>query len=133
MLAYFLYTDGISTISQCGVLFALHEMGMDMMGFLIICTISPFFAMVGIKGAMYAQDHWGTSTKKLLQFSLIVYTGVCAWGILGFTGIIGYVYPWELYFIVLPYGGCLGIYESASRTMFCEVSAKQETVDNNLF
>ncbi|GMH65050.1 hypothetical protein TrLO_g5195 [Triparma laevis f. longispina] len=121
MLAYFLYTDGISTISQCGVLFALHEMGMDMMGFLIICTISPFFAMVGIKGAMYAQDHWGTSTKKLLQFSLIVYTGVCAWGILGFTGIIGYVYPWELYFIVLPYGGCLGIYESASRTMFCEL------------
>ncbi|GMI14583.1 hypothetical protein TrVE_jg10544 [Triparma verrucosa] len=121
MFAYFLYTDGISTISQCGVLFALHEMGMDMVGFLIICTISPFFAILGIRGAMYAQDKYKVSTKQLLQFALLVYVGVCAWGILGFTGIIGYVYPWELYLIVIPYGGCLGIYESTSRTMFCEL------------
>ena len=66
------------------------------------------------------------STKEVLLRALYVYTFITFWGCLGFSGVIGYVYAWELYPIIMLYGGCLAIYESSSRTLFCEVRSGKE-------
>ena len=55
------------------------------------------------------------------MISLVVYTCLPLWGLVGFSGVIGYVYVWELYLVLAAYGGFLAIYESASRTAFCEL------------
>ena len=80
-----------------------------------------------MKMTLWYRKKYKLSTKEVLVRSLCVYLFVAFWGILGFSGVIGYVYAWELYIIIPLYGGFLAVYESASRTMFCElVSPGQE-------
>ena len=121
MISFFLYTDGISTISQCGVLFATGEMGMSVLEFVILAFVSPFFGAFNMWFVMKLQARYKWETKSVLTFSLCLYTFISAWGILGFSKVIGYVYKEELYLIVIFYGGFLAVYESMSRTTFCEL------------
>ena len=121
MMAFFLYTDGISTVAQCGVLFATAEMGMSIPEFLLLCILSPFFAALNMVLVKHLQTKYQIETKSILLCCLYLYTFLSFWGVLGFTKVIGFVYKIELYIFIIFYGGFLAVYESMSRTTFCEL------------
>ena len=129
MLAFFMYTDLISTISQCGILFALDEMGMTVIHFVWICIIAPCSGVFWMWFVRTNQRKRGWKTKTILLCALSVYLFQAFWGLFGFTGIIGYVYPNELFFLAFIYGGGLAVYESASRTTFCELVPPGQTAE----
>ena len=52
--------------------------------------------MIGVWIAIKYQAKYGIATKDLLLIALYTYTVVVGWGLIGFTGIIGYVYSWEV-------------------------------------
>mmetsp|Transcript_19625 Transcript_19625/g.41013 ORF Transcript_19625/g.41013 Transcript_19625/m.41013 type:complete len:901 (-) Transcript_19625:20-2722(-) len=121
LFAFFLYTDGISTISQCAILFAFNELGMSILGFVGLALLSPACGALNQFIVQKLQKKYEWETKDILVTAISVYTAICAYGLLGYSNIIGVIYVWELWLFVPVYGGFLAIYESASRTSFCEL------------
>ena len=70
MLAFFMYTDLISTISQCGILFALDEMGMTVIHFVWICIIAPCSGVFWMWFVRTNQRKRGWKTKTILLCAL---------------------------------------------------------------
>lgn len=96
-------------------------MGVELFDFIIIAILAPLCAFIGISIFKCIQDRYHFSSKSVLCYCLVIYTLIPAWGIVGFSGKIGYIYSLELYVVIAIYGAHLAIYESTSRIAFIDL------------
>ncbi|GMH71468.1 hypothetical protein TrLO_g3900 [Triparma laevis f. longispina] len=121
LIAYFLYSDAYSTIASVGLLFAVEEMNMGAMEVALLAFIAPICAAVGIVFFRWVQIRNHYDTKKMILICLGIIAGMVGYGILGFSGVIGVVYKWELYALIFVYGFVLGPIQSYTRVAYTDV------------
>ena len=67
------------------------------------------------------QVRLGMTSKQMVLASLGCMMIVPIWGLIGFSQVVGFVYPVEIFAFATVYGSLLGPIQSATRTCFCSV------------
>ena len=114
IISYFLFSDGYSTISTCGILYAKAELGISenillqllIMMFIVSCIGNYFF--------LYIQKKFDIEPKKILMSQLIGYI---------FLSIYGFFIKDVNYMIIfgIIHGFLIGSVQSYSRTIFMQL------------
>ena len=103
------------------MLFAKVELGMKMASLILLSIISPFGAALGLVVFRILQVRFGWTSKTMVLITLTGMMFIPLWGMLGFTGIVGFIYPVEIFVVTVYYGFFNGVIQSASRTCFCDI------------
>lgn len=127
LVAWFLLSDGIATVSGTAVLFAKTQLDMKPAALGMISVIGTVF---GVCGAF----SWSWVSRKMdLQASHTIIACVCLfeliplYGLLGFVpavkrlGFLGLQQPWEMYPLSAVYGLVMGGLSSYCRSFFGEL------------
>ena len=121
LLLYFFYSDGISTVSSVGILFAQRDLCMRPSEAVIIAIIIPLSAAVGNYIFLQLQRLTQIPSKIMLLINLYFFALLAAWGCIGLlTDKFGLHKKWEIYLFGVFYGLNLGSSSSYSRTLFTD-------------
>eukprot|EP01122_Echinamoeba_exundans_P009956 TRINITY_DN3595_c0_g1_i1.p1 TRINITY_DN3595_c0_g1~~TRINITY_DN3595_c0_g1_i1.p1 ORF type:complete len:413 (+),score=50.33 TRINITY_DN3595_c0_g1_i1:398-1636(+) len=126
LVAYFMFSDGYSTISNIGVLFATQELNAPGLTLGIMLAIVPLVALIG--NFLWFRIHkWRkVPSKKMVMILLILLLSLPLYGCIGFISgsTIGMKNIWELYFFAAWYGFNVGAVQSFSRTVYLSLTPK---------
>ena len=122
VLAYFMYSDGYSTISKVGVIFAEVQLKMNIIEISLLAIIIPLFAIPGISLTVWYQKKYRLNAMQMVIRELMFLVWFPILGVVGFIDAfpIGVKSKYELYIECAVYGFCLGALENHSRIAFCE-------------
>lgn len=121
LIGYFLYSDAYGTIASVAMLFAKVELGMNMSSLILLSIISPVGAAIGLVIFRILQVRFALTSKQLVLITLGGMLIIPLWGIVGYSGVVGIVYPVEIFVLTVYYGFFNGVIQSASRTCFCDI------------
>ena len=122
LAAYFVYSDGVSTLASVAVLFAREELEMSDQEIIILAIIVPFCALIGNLFFVQVQHFFNWRTKNVLVFQLVVMSFVPAYALLGlFNSTFGLRQKWEIYTTTCIFGFFMGAIHSYSRACFSEL------------
>jgi UMF1 family MFS transporter len=120
LTCYFLLSDGYSTVSSVGVLFATQELQADGIVLGIMLVEVPLFAFIGNWVWLKVKDKWNFTSKFMVGV-----TGFCMlllpiYTLLGFIPFLpfGLKNIWELYVFAAFYGFNIGAIQSFARTVY---------------
>ena len=94
---------------------------MNFADIIVMSCICPFGACLGLVIWRFIQVHWQLTSKQILLIVLLCIFSIPVYGIIGFSGYIGFVYPVEMFIVSTLYGTLLGPVQSATRTCFCDI------------
>lgn len=121
LLYYFFWSDGVSTISNAGILFAQQDLCMGPSEMVFIALLIPACAAAGNYGFLAFQRITGLSLKTMLVTNLYFFFGLALWGCTGLlNNTFGLHQKWEIYVFGLLYGVNLGSVQSYSRVIFTD-------------
>jgi len=128
LIAYFFFSDGINTIANVAILFAMQDLGMNTMELTILAAEAPMFGAIGVKLYRRHQVKYGLSSKQMLL------RGIWLLMLVPIYGSIGYIYDFvdqgfafgmvqktEMYFVCILFGMTLGPTQSYARTLFTDL------------
>jgi UMF1 family MFS transporter len=121
VIGYFIYSDTYSTIASVGILFAVEELNMAMSNVIIMAAVCPFMAAVGIMALRSVQIKFDRTNKEMIIYCLGVLAFLMLYGMVGFSGVIGLVYQWEIWCLINVYGFVLGSIQSYTRTAYTDI------------
>lgn len=122
LILYFLYSDGFSTISGVGLLYARLEMCASTSDLFIIAIEAPLCAAFGNFLFLRISRYFRFSNRQMVVLVLCLIAVLPAWGLLGYaTRTIGFRNLWEAYLLGSYFGFSLGAIQNFTRTMFCEL------------
>lgn len=121
VIGYFIYSDTYSTIASVGILFAIEEMNMAMSNVMIMAAICPLMAAIGIVVMRWLQIKFDRTNREMIMICLAVLAGLMFYGIIGFSGVIGLIYQWEIWVLINVYGFVLGSIQSYTRTAYTDI------------
>ena len=126
LIAYFIYSDGVSTISFVGVLFGREELDMEDSELIYIALIVPLMALAGNYLFLTIQRKGNFKSKSMLVTNLLFLMLLPLYGLLGFIDAspIGLRQKWEIYVFAVIFGLNLGSVQSYSRVLFTELIPK---------
>lgn len=114
LLAWFIYSDGFSTIVAVAILFA-KNLGASTPLLLLCGILAPLAAGVGSVVWPWIQVKIGWKTRHILILHALLYTALPLYGILFFNNVIE-VIPLSIY-----HGFLLGATQSSCRVLFSEL------------
>uniref|UniRef100_A0A7S3D2A9 Autophagy-related protein n=1 Tax=Palpitomonas bilix TaxID=652834 RepID=A0A7S3D2A9_9EUKA len=126
LLAWFIYSDGFNTISNVGILFGQQDICMGTTELVILALEVPLFAMFGNFLFFAIQKPLKWSNKAMILLSLVCYSLLCLYGILGFIpgNPLGLKSMWEMFVFGAIHGMLVGSIQSFSRTFFADLIPK---------
>jgi MFS transporter, UMF1 family len=139
LVAYFLFSDGYTTVSSVGVLFATQEMNVQsyVLGIMYVLrhnpasptiftyslprlVVVPFAALIGNWVWLKIKNRFNFETKKMIMFTIVCMLFLPVYACLGFidSSPIGLKQTWELYVFAAWYGFNVGAIQSFTRTTY---------------
>jgi len=129
LLAYFFFSDGINTIANVAILFAMQDLGMNTLELTILAAESPMFGAVGVWMFRKYQVKKGLGSKPMLLYGIWMLLCIPVYGFIGYLRDwdiwpdcpIGIVQKNEMFVICIVYGMTLGPTQSYARTFFTDL------------
>ncbi|KAJ3309032.1 Autophagy protein 22 [Boothiomyces sp. JEL0838] len=124
LLGWFIFSDGISTVSTVAILYCQSELGVSEIGLLIAAILTPFAAGIGNFTWIKIQAKYKLTTQQTLVIQCIMHCLLPVWGLIGFftpKGSFGLQAKWEIYVLACYYGFLLGASQSSCRVMFSDL------------
>jgi UMF1 family MFS transporter len=121
LVAWFLLSDGQTTVGTVTILFAQNELGFTSTEIIILAIGAPIIAAGGNYFWLRFQRYKKWNTKQMLLLMLSLNMFVPIYGMLGFFLPFGLKIKWELLFVGAYYGSLLGAIQSYMRVMFSEL------------
>lgn len=112
-MAYFLFSDGYSTISSCGVIYAKVVLKMTISELVLILLLISTICIVGNYVCLYAQHYFGWTSLNMLLSFIAVYIVLSACGPLMDTQTI--------WLFALIHGFMIGAIQSYARVLFSQL------------
>jgi len=124
LIAFFIFSDAMSTIPAVGILFAQREMGMATFEVTILALLVPLFAAWGIPFHSWLAKKLELSQKQMILLVNFEFCVLMLYGLIGFIpgSPIGLHYPIEIYIFGAIYGSIMGYSFSLSRVLFADLS-----------
>lgn len=126
LVSYFMFSDGYSTISNIGVLFATQELNAPGLTLGIMLAIVPLSALIGNFIWFRVQKWRNIPSKRMVVFIIILLLSLPLYGCIGFISgsTLGMKNIWELYLFAAWYGFNVGAVQSFSRTVYMSLTPK---------
>ncbi|GMH53948.1 hypothetical protein TrST_g11901 [Triparma strigata] len=129
LVAYFFFSDGINTIANVAILFAMQDLGMNTMELTILAAEAPMFGAIGVKLFRRHQVKYQLSSKQMLLRGIAFLILVPIYGAIGYLAELGWwencpigiVQKTEMYFVCVLFGITLGPTQSYARTFFTDL------------
>lgn len=122
LVLYFVYSDGFSTISGAGVLYARLDMCADTSALFVIAIEAPLCAALGNFIFLWISRKFAMSNRNMVVMVLVLISFLPIWGLLGyFSNTLGFRNMWEAYLLGAYFGFSLGAIENFKRTFFLEL------------
>ncbi|GMI05902.1 hypothetical protein TrLO_g5613 [Triparma laevis f. longispina] len=129
LIAYFFFSDGINTIANVAILFAMQDLGMNTVELTILAAEAPMFGAIGVKLFRRHQVKHGLSSKEMLMRGIYMLVAVPIYGAIGYIAELGWwancpigiVQKTEMYFVCIIFGITLGPTQSYARTFFTDL------------
>ncbi|KAI9199273.1 autophagy-related protein 22-like protein [Polychytrium aggregatum] len=122
LLGWFIYSDAFNTTISVAVLFAQDVIHLASFEILIIATIIPCSAFIGIYFWLWIKSVTGLTTSKMLVLQACLYALLPAYGLIGiFSTTIGLRNRWEAYMFGVYHGLLLGSTQSFCRSIYSEI------------
>jgi UMF1 family MFS transporter len=124
LLAWFLLSDAIATISGTAVLFARTELHMGTIAVALLSITSIGSGIIGAFAWPRVQKRWNLQPKTVLLCCIAGMEIIPLYGLLGFVpvvrkwGVIGLQQAWEIYPIAVIHGVVMGGIGSYARSVF---------------
>ncbi|KAJ3159691.1 Autophagy protein 22, partial [Irineochytrium annulatum] len=121
LVAWFLLSDGLTTVGSVTILFAQNQLGFTGTQLIILAIGAPITAAGGNYLWLLFQRRFKWSTKSMIVLLLALVTGLPVYGILGIFAPFGLKHQWELIPCGVYYGCLLGAIQSFCRVQFAEL------------
>lgn len=127
LIAWFLLSDAIATVSGTAVLFAKTNLGMKPAALALINVVVMLFGVLGALTWSKASRSLGLRPAQTIIACLCVFEIIPLYALLGYVpaikraGVFGFQQPWETYPIGAVYGLVLGGLSSYCRALFGEL------------
>jgi UMF1 family MFS transporter len=124
LIAWFLLSDAVATISGTAVLFARTELHMGTIAVALLSITSIGSGIIGAFAWPRVQRHFGLQPKTVLLCCVAGMEIIPLYGLLGFVpvfrklGFIGLQQVWEIYPIAVIHGIVMGGISSYARSVF---------------
>lgn len=124
LIAWFLLSDAVATISGTAVLFARTELHMGTIAVALLSITSIGSGIVGAFGWPYVQRHFSLEPKTVLLCCVAGMEVIPLYGLLGYIpvfrklGFIGLQQAWEIYPIAVLHGIVMGGISSYARSVY---------------
>jgi UMF1 family MFS transporter len=124
LMAWFLLSDAIATISGTAVLFARTELNMGTIPVVFLSLTSITFGMIGAFAWPRIAAYYSLMPKTILIFCVMAMELIPIYGLLGYLpfvkrlGVGGLQRPWEIYPLGVVHGLVMGGINSYARSVF---------------
>jgi MFS transporter, UMF1 family len=123
LCCWFIYSDGMNTISSVAVIYANTSVSWQGfskgLGIAVLLVVTPLVAALGGIFFNFLLTRRYLTAKTVIAANIFLMSAVPAYGLLGFAHpLLGYRRYWELYIGALLYGFNLGSLQSCSRSIF---------------
>jgi len=112
LIAYFVFSDGTSTIATSAAIFAHEELNMSMSQILLGLIEVSIFAVAGCYFFKWIHERFRVSAKYILILNL------CLMGILPIYSLFFMTQVWEFYFLIFFFGINTGSQQAFTRSIF---------------
>jgi len=121
LLAWFLLSDGISTVCSVSIIFGKGTLHMPQFQLIIAAIIVPIAALAGTYFWLWIQRRFHLSTRVMVIIISALYAFLPLYGIIGFFAPFGLKTIPEVWFVCIWYGAMLGAVQSFCRVLFAEL------------
>ncbi|KAF9788379.1 autophagy-related protein 22-like protein [Thelephora terrestris] len=130
LAAWFLLSDGFTTITSTAVLFSKTVLFMPASSLILIGVIVPTFGIIGSLAWPYFQRRLGLSNLRIVMILVVLASLAPAYGCLGFLpvfrriGFGGMNHPSEMYGLAVYFGFVYGAFQAYARAFYAELIPK---------
>eukprot|EP00040_Diaphanoeca_grandis_P028037 m.160989 g.160989 ORF g.160989 m.160989 type:complete len:564 (+) comp31208_c1_seq8:255-1946(+) len=122
---WFFYSDGMATVGSIAAL-AMNDMVTwcympKAIGIYVSFLATPIFAMVGSYTARKLQANYKLDSRQIVMLYLAIASLIPAYGLIGFSGVFGLIYGFEIVLAAVIFGFCMGVYQSYSRSVMAQL------------
>ncbi|KAJ7902874.1 autophagy-related protein 22-like protein [Mycena olivaceomarginata] len=128
LAAWFLLSDGFTTITSTAVLFGKTVLHMEPSSLIVIGVLTPFSGILGSLLWPLLQRRFGWSNLRILVLLVILASAIPAYGCLGFLvrgsdtlRFGGLTTPGEMFGLALYFGSIYGAFQSYARAFYAEL------------
>ncbi|EIN06824.1 MFS general substrate transporter [Punctularia strigosozonata HHB-11173 SS5] len=129
LAAWFLLSDGFTTITSTAVLFGKTSLNMPPSSLVVVGIITPLAGIIGSLAWPRLQRRLGCTNLKVLTTLVIMASFVPAYGCLGFIPLFsqgrvkfgGLTTPGELYALAMYFGSVYGAFQGYARAFYAEL------------
>lgn len=127
LAAWFLLSDGFTTITSTAVLFAKTTLHMEPSWLVLIGAITPAMGITGSLVFPYLQRKLSWSNLKVVVILVIMVSCIPAYGCLGFLPFVkglpfgGLTTPGEMFGLAIYFGFAYGAFQSYARACYAEL------------
>ncbi|KAI9591794.1 autophagy-related protein 22-like protein [Syncephalis fuscata] len=121
LLAWFMLSDGVGTITSVAVIFAKTKLGMSQVQLIIAAVIVPISAAAGVYLWLFIQRRLNLTTRQMIIIICSLYSLLPIYGLLGFFAPFGLKYQPEIWVMSVVSGLLLGAVQSYARVMFSDL------------
>jgi len=123
LIAFFFYSDGVSSVPAIGILFGQIYMCMGTMELLIVLILNVLFSAIGCLLFAKLTDYLKWNAKNMLLLVLSCQIGMICYMAIGlFQPYIGLWNKWEFYAFGILYGLLNGAWQSYSRVIWADMT-----------
>lgn len=127
LAAWFLLSDGFTTITSSAILFGKTTLNMQPTGLILIGVLSPTFAILGSLAWPYIQRKFQWSNLKVVIVLVLMASAIPAYGCLGFLAIFqrsgfgGLTTQGEMFALAVYFGSVYGAFQGYARAVYAEL------------
>jgi len=112
LFSYFIYSDGVSTLTGASAVFASEELGIGYSGLIGAYLLFSFVAAIGASLMVNLQQRYNIAKKKILMTNLLVCLCLPLYGNWALTSI------WEYFMLVFVFGCNYGSIHVFTRSLY---------------
>ncbi|RDX45939.1 MFS general substrate transporter [Lentinus brumalis] len=128
LAAWFLLSDGFTTITSTALLFAKTTLHMPASSLIIIGALTPTAGIIGSLAWPAIQRRLGWSNLRVLVVLVVMASAIPAYGCLGFLPVFqrssvkfgGLTTPGEMYVLAVYFGSVYGAFQGYARAFYAE-------------
>ena len=127
LVAWFLLSDALATVSGTAILFAKTELGMQLPALAFISVIVTLFGVLGAFSWSAVSRYFRLTPIQTLTACIALFELIPLYGLLGFSpairrlGVFGLQQDWEMYVVGALYGLILGGVGAYCRALYAEL------------
>ncbi|KAJ6524448.1 autophagy-related protein 22-like protein [Mycena vulgaris] len=128
LAAWFLLSDGFTTITSTAVLFGKTTLNMPASSLILVGVLTPLSGILGSLLWPMLQRRYGWSNLKVIIILVILASVIPAYGCLGFLSVFqgnlkfgGLTTPGEMFGLALYFGSIYGAFQSYARAFYAEL------------